>query len=165
MRSRGRKRVWQWEQIPSNFTLITATASAFINISHSKIINGETSGGTVRRLIGELAVEHDLGAQALELTNFAVGITVVTTDALAAFALPDPLSTVDEDHPWYFWDSRQQTLGPAGTDHGLIRIPIDIKSSRHLRGDYRLAFCMSKGITELGLKAHLSLRLGWNLDA
>ena len=162
---RGAKRPTTWEQIPSSFTRSSAAGQSILDISNDNIIDDESSGGTCIRMIGTVSAEHDLGAQAIETVEFGYGIAVITKDALAAGAVPDPLATLDQNQDWYFWKTYKQTLGPAGTDNGLIVTDINIRSARRLRGGYRLAFIMEKAITELGMHFHVELRMLWKLNA
>ena len=115
------------------------------------------------RLIGALTMEHAGGAQAIEATEVAAGITVMTKDSFANGVSPSPL-VGDEEQDWYWWQSTMRSLGPAGTDGGNITFPISILTKRRLRGGFRLVFIASKGLTELGLDLHLSLRILWTLN-
>ena len=62
-----------------------------------------------------------------------IGICVVTEDALAAFALPDPGSDFNQD--WYYWAARNTR---ATENDSLVSWDADIRSARRLRGGYRL---------------------------
>ena len=161
---RGSKRRTTWEQIPFQFTMPTAANTTVLDISNDNIIDDEASGGTCKRMIGSVTFEHALQAAAVEVMEMAVGIAVVTKDGLAAGAVPDPLSTVDQNQDWYFWRSFNSNVGIAGSDGGRVVFPIDIHTSRRLRGGYRLALVTEKAITELGIDVNISLRMLWSLD-
>jgi len=162
--SRGARRPTTWEQIPNTTSLGPAAGKLLIDFSNDNIIDDESSGGTILRMIGSVRIEHDLRAQALEEQEVAIGITVVTKDAIAAFAVPDPLSTLDQNHDWYYWSSRNGTLGPAGSDDGSWVWNFDIRTSRRLRGGYRLVYIVEKDLTELGIEINTSVRNLWFLQ-
>jgi len=162
---RGTRRPTTWEQIPNKFLITAVGQSKILDLSNSQIINNLTSGGTCLRIIGSITVEHAAAAQALENVDMGFGICVITKDALAAGETPDPIGAVDQNQDWYWWHTFNHEVGPAGTDEGLIKIPIDIRTSRRLRGGYRLALITQKTTTELGQDVVVSLRLLWALQA
>ena len=161
--SRGARIKTTWEQIDEDFLQLPGPSKTLIDVSHTTITNELNSGGMSMRLIGKLQYEHAAGAQAIEGTEIAAGICVMTKDSFTSGVSPSPLNG-DEEQDWYWWNSAMHSLGPAGTDGGLITWPIEIKSKRRLRGGYRLVFIASKGLTELGLDVHLSMRVLWSLN-
>ena len=164
-RGRGARRRVTWEQISVNFDLGTPLIAQVTDLTIDTIGDQEATGGTVKRMIGEITVEHAAGAQAIERQHVGVGICVITKDALLGSVTPDPINTsTDQNQDWYFWATAERTLGPAGTDNGLIRFPIDIRSMRRLRGGYRLALVTQKDLTELGITVNVSMRLLWSVD-
>jgi len=160
---RGRSRPTTWEQIPNDFAMGVGIVEQVLDLSNSQIINNTSSGGTCIRMIGEVTVEHAAKAAANEIVNLGIGIAVVTKDGLLAGEVPDPQATTDQNQDWYFWTTIDRTLGPAGANSGQIKVPIDIKTSRRLRGGYRLAMVFQKQLSELGYEVHVSMRLLWRL--
>ncbi len=146
------------------FVMTGPASSQFVDISHALITDGETSGGTCKRLIGDLRFENaDASADHIVL---GIGITVATVDAFIAGALPDPLTDLRQD--WYYWRASAWHPGPtaASNANNFITIPIDIRSGRRLREGFRLIAIIEKEITtEVAWNMVLSLRSLWTLQA
>ena len=161
---RGRRKPTTWEQIISNFNMPTAATTAVLDLSNQTLISNNNSYGTCLRMIGRVTIEHGLGEAATELADLAIGVCVVTKDAAASLTVPDPQNSTDRNQDWYYWDSRLQTLGPAGADGGLMEFEINIHTARRLRGGYRLIMVFQKQITELTYRGDLAMRLLWTLQ-
>jgi len=163
IRARGPRRRTTWVQRLSQFVMTGAASSQFIDISHPTIVAQENSGGVCLRMIGDLRFENaDAAADHIVL---GIGIAVVTLDAFTSGALPDPLG--DLNHDWYFWRASAWHL--PGVDPGqdaFTTMPIDIRSSRRLRGGYRLIVIVEKEVTtEVSWNMVFSLRSVWALQA
>ena len=88
----------------------------------------------------------------METTNYGFGICVVTKDGLAGGAVPLPLSDFEQD--WYWWEAGNQRQN----SESVITLPIDVRTSRRLRGGYRLALIGQNGVNELSTFVDVSLR-------
>jgi len=154
---RGRKRPTYWAQEKFSTLLGPAADQASQDISHISISLGDNAGGTCLRVIGNLNYFHN--AATFEQFNIGVGIAVVTKDALAAGALPDPLSDLEQD--WYYWHSWEGLLGFSDGQH---QENFDIRTARKLREGYRLAFMMQSFTQELEGEIQVNLRTLWTLE-
>ncbi len=95
---------------------------------------------------------------ALDQSFVSMGVAVVTEDALAAAALPDP--EFDFNHDWYYWTRRmhkQNTLdSPPITSWDAI-----IRSKRRLRGGYRLVLITENPANPDPIEVMISMRNLW----
>ena len=133
--SRGSRRRTTWDQ--SRFThIMTAAASqSTTDISPPNLDVGATQTATILRLIGQIQLISPLTAGAADV---AVGVCVVSADA-AQGAVPDPLT--DQSQDWYYWRSGLVPLTTGLVAGGGSTNPVwefDIRTSRRLRGGYRL---------------------------
>ena len=90
-----------------------------------------------------------------------MGIAVVSEDALAATAVPDPASDFNQD--WYYWTGRSiKVRAPEGPQ--VVTWDADIRSMRRLRGGYRLVMVSETGANEDSLEIHTTMRLLWTQE-
>ena len=159
-RSSGQPRAkTTWDQKLLNFSLIPAGGQHVADISHELIIFADEPAGTCKRLVGNINLYADsiVGA---EEANFALGIAVVTEDALTAFAVPD--SQFDLDQDWYYWYAWRGLVGNTGGGPQLT-VNFDIHSVRRLRGGYRLMLTIQHTITEVQNRLTWNARTLWSL--
>jgi len=91
--------------------------------------------------------------------QLATGISVVTADALAALALPDPIGDVATD--WYYWTAAAAIMGAAAQTNP-VEIDADIRTSRVLRGGYRLVLSTeSPASNDVDTNVSLAIRALW----
>ena len=143
----------------NQLALVTQTAVASLvttDLTHNMIAAGQEPGGSCVRLILEVRVSS--AATVPELESFAIGVAVVTADALVAgsAAMPNPLS--DEDQDWYYWWGSD---GIATTSTEILVARVDIRSARKLRGGYRLVILTENGLNELALNVSIMARTLW----
>ncbi len=152
-----------WEQITIPSTHGIAGGTTFIDITQQTIRLLDNTGGTIVRSIGEVAFFPGSGSASIDEAHIAVGMTVVTKDAVAAGALPDPFT--DLEHDWYFWYSTHWhiLLDAAQGSTNVLRVTWDLKTSRRLREGYRLVLLIEKDVTELGFQTRTSMRNLWKL--
>jgi len=160
----GTRQRTTWENLRFNFVQTGGAQTNLLDLSHSSIISGASSGGTAKRLIGSLGLEN--AGSTSEHIEFGIGILVVTEDALTGGATPTPLDLNDEDQDWYFWATRSLHVAVAAGLNSQFEIGIDIKTSRLLRGGYRLIAAVEKDVTvETSWNVSLSMRVLWALRA
>jgi len=140
-------------------------ASTVVDISHPLITEGETSGGTCKRLIGSVKLE--VATATNDHILLGIGILVVTADALAAGTIPLPQSDLRQD--WYFWEVQAYHLEnpAAGSSDRMVKVGnIDIHTARRLREGYRLVMVVEKSVTtEVAWNVQVGLRTLWTLQA
>jgi len=135
----------------------------FVDLTHPQIISQASSGGTVIRLIGNINWENGSGTG--EHIELGIGIAVITEDALTGLAAPTPLDVNDDDQDWYFWATRSEHIASVGNITQTFDLPINIRTSRKLRGGYRLVAMVEKGVTvETSWNISISMRLLWKLQ-
>jgi len=162
-RSSGRTRrvptTWEQIQTPINFPIVAVSSS--FDITQQTIRLQENTGGTIIRTIGEFAFFPDTGTALGDEAIVSLGICVVTKDALAAGALPDP--STDLEHDWYYWVSTRFAPVAGGGEDSTFRFKWDIRSSRRLREGYRLVLLAEKEVSEGTFAGLLSMRNLWQL--
>ena len=127
------------------------------DLTHPMISSGFESTGTCVRLIIQLRATNITAVP--DLVSLAVGVAVVTQDAVAAgfIAMPNPLTDVEQD--WYLW-----WYGNLGvSDHTVLFLDRDIRSARRLRGGYRLVLITETEVTELSTEISVMARTLWML--
>jgi len=96
--------------------------------------------------------------QALEIY---VGIGVVTQDALAAGAVPDPASDFHQD--WLYWTRRAFKLPTLGGP-SITTWDIDIRSARRLRGGYALVMVTETLAQNTTSQLQVAMRTLWSQE-
>ena len=126
--------VKEWTGIPASSAPFTA---------NSTFAGGEVTfnaAATVIRMIGEYIISPTGNVTALEEARVAVGIAVVSADAvdLGATALPDP--GAEPQYPWLYWADHviriNATASPFvnfGDGPANVRKSFDIRSMRKLK--------------------------------
>ena len=151
--ARAAARKTSWFNQLYEATLTAAGSQQVFDLSHPRITTLTESTGTVVRMIMEVHLAN--AATVPDLTSFSLGVTVLTEDARAAGATPDPLSDSDQD--WYYWWAGK----PAVSDSGKVVIQVDIRSARRLRGGFRLAMIMQNAVNELPTEVVAMVRTLW----
>ncbi len=153
---RGTRRKTTWFQSTFTHSLTTSPVQLITDISHPAIVNNNEPIGTCLRLMGNYAYTPLVGTAQADY-NLAVGVCIVTIDALAAAAVPDPGADVTQD--WYYWDSWEGGLLNAGLSTYTQRF--DIRSARRLRDGYRLIWTTDNVTQELAGDVQIRLRTLW----
>jgi len=94
--------------------------------------------------------------------HVSVGIAVVTRDAFAAGALPDPESDFHQD--WLYWTRRMVDVPSTGCPQWL-EWEADIRSGRRLRGGYALAMITENPANGSATQLEANMRLLWTQEA
>ena len=154
---RAAKRPVQWANLLFQHIHPAAATEVFSDMSPNAIRNGTQETATLRRLI----LHFDYNVQvALNVAQIAVGIAVVTADALDPIAqIPDPL--FDAEQGWLYWTNREWS-GPAGSGTRQSW-DADIRSMRKLRGGYRLVLITESPATSFPSNISISLRALWSV--
>ena len=120
-----------WEGARINHTLSSGSSFSTVIVSEATLEN--TPNPTIVRSRGDLIVTIN-SAGAVARANFTAGLIVVTADALAAGAVPSPLSDIGSD--WLWWNARAMNTTAGGrsldndSEGGIARIPVDSKAMR-----------------------------------
>ena len=165
-RSRGRSRggirpKYTWHSTMFTHSLAASAGRLFTDISIDNLAVGAVQTATCRRMIGECRLTATDTALEGEI---AVGVAVVTRDAVVSGALPDPLD--DNDQDWYYWNGNLVTLTTglvAGAGSTNPVWTFDIRSARRLRGGYRLAWISENGENPEALTLHVGMRTLWTV--
>jgi len=138
---RGRRQEKDWLALPSISVDLAADATSGLTA-----LSPGTSV-TVLRMIGEYVIgaTSSAGIVAADNARIAVGIGVVSDDAFAAPALPDPAA--EPGYPWLYWMEHSFYFAVAGAPSadqaglsGAVRAAIDIRSMRKMKAGQSLAF-------------------------
>ncbi len=138
---RGQRMPKHWHFIPGANLAFTGNATG---VGGSLALDGPW---TVIRMLGEYLIHFTGGSTIVigDKATFALGIGVVSSDAVAAGAasLPDPAG--EPEYPWLFWTSHELAAIEAdalqrGGELGVIRRSFDIRSMRKLKPRESLVF-------------------------
>jgi len=147
-----------WENL--SFPLIH-TAAASVTIGDLTVEPmGALGTGTAKilRMIGHFMFFTE--ASALDILQLFLGIAVVTNDAFAALATPDPAS--DFQQSWYYWTAPSVTS--ISTANKVSDVHFDIRTQRVLRSGYKLVFVTENVVQENALVGKLTFRNLWEVD-
>ena len=129
---RSRKRVTSWHgQNVTLLNLVVGTPQFAAVIPESTLETFPTP--TLIRTRGRVMVVSDPSSSASPLAQITMGITVVTAAALAASAIPSPLSDIGSD--WLWWDTAfvgEADTGVVGGTVEIDRISVDSKAMRKI---------------------------------
>jgi len=151
------RRKTTWDQSTINHTRGTAAGQSVTDISHPAIAANNEPTGTIRRWVGNWTLSP-LTTGPAEYNVF-IGIAVVTIDALAALAVPDPASDVTQD--WYWWSAWEGGIADLGLSSRTMQF--DIRTARRLREGYRLVLVSENLTQELASEFHLRARGLWSM--
>ena len=153
---RGAKRPTTWQQDLLSLPLTVAAQQFILDVSPTQIISGFDSTATLKRTIGHIDLFNDgIGSESFLTT---VGMCVVTSEAIVASVVPDPLFDLEQD--WYYWKAVEPRLSPETPSYSW---EFDLKTGRRLREGYRLVFIMEHPIFEVTGHLLLSLRTVWSI--
>jgi len=123
-RSRSNARYQWFQRQNADLTTIVAGGTALVNLLSS--ISAEANLGiTVVRMLLRLTVS---AAAAQAVTQFGHGVIIVTRDAFAAGALPEPAT---DEQQWYLNDGDQVEFSTGGSE--WKDYTYDIRSARRIR--------------------------------
>ena len=160
-RRSGPARKVSWENLAVNHSHGVMASTVFTDLTPEPMQTVHLGVGTatIRRLLGHLTFSA-AGADA-DASFISIGVAVVSQDALAAGALPDPEGDFNQD--WYYWTRRSlrivATGGPAQVDWDL-----DIRSMRRLRGGYALVMISETPTNNVVTDLEISLRTLWSQE-
>ena len=119
---------------------------------------------TLIRSVMNFRFGADTSSLGATVQRIGIGITVMTNDAFAASAIPDPL-TGDFQQSWYYWTARQQTLlGTSGPREQFW--DVDIRSARRLRGGFKLVIISeSPSLNDLDTSLFINMRNLWQITS
>ena len=117
---------------------------------------------TIHRMIANF--RHTLDGSSVDgaVAHVAVGVAVVSLDALTAGAVPDPLSDFNQD--WYYWTGRF-LKHQASSDANVSAWDVDIRSRRRLRGGYALMMAVETPVFAVDQEMHVGMRNLWTQEA
>ncbi len=117
---------------------------------------------TIVRSIISFSYMLDAAATTATPQQLGIGITVVTNDAFAALAVPDPLSDFAQD--WYYWTARAMRLQLDAMTQ--ISWDVDIRSARRLRGGFKLAIIsQSPASNDVDTTLFITMRNLWQITS
>ena len=154
VRSVRRPTFWEGGRIDA--AIATGTAVTSVIVSEATLENSPNP--TIVRCRGELLVMIT-AAGAASTANFTSGLIVVTADALAAGAVPSPLSDIGSD--WLWWSNRglRSLAGGSASDEdgaaGIVRVPIDSKAMRKVGLNQALILVSAMQPETLTISVHI----------
>jgi len=111
--------------------------TAFTADSSTVIGSGFTPGlaATILRMLGEYVITPTSAPTTNDEARVTVAIGVISADAVAANAAPDP--GLEPDYPWLFWASHALRFASTATDPNSagasVRAGFDIRSMRKMK--------------------------------
>ena len=161
---RGPRRQTTWENLCIEFAHGTAGSEVIADLTPEPMGSDLIGTATLIRSLMEFSFMMDTASTGATVQQIAFGITVMTNDAFAAGAVPDPL-TGDFQQSWYYWTCKQ-IIGSAGAGPRLVSWNVDIRSARRLRGGFKLvAISESPAANDLDTTLFLSMRNLWQITS
>jgi len=152
----------RWENLAFQFVHPAAATIVFADLTPEPIQTITTTGtATIKRLLMHFKLTTLLVSPSAIRQDIFVGVGVVTKDAVAAGALPDPLS--DFEQSWYYWTGRQITTVVGSTQE--VAWDVDIRSMRKLRSGYRLVLVTQSAAEENAMELFASIRTLWSVQS
>ncbi len=159
-RSTSGRRPTTWENLIINHPHGVVGETVVTDITPEPMASDLVGRATIVRCILNLRMNKDTSATSNTLQRIGLGITVMTNDAFAALAVPDPLSDFQQD--WYYWTTLQQVFasgnidGPA-KDH-------DNRTARLLRGGFKLVLISeSLSLNDIDTNLSIMMRNLWKI--
>ncbi len=153
-----------WENLNFSISLTAAASQVISDLTPEPMQT--THEGVGLAVIQRMIAHVDFGFNATDVSaaahDFAIGIGVVTLDAFAAGAVPDPLSNFDQD--WYYWTHRQFKRTTAA-EQALASFDFEIRSKRRLRGGYALVMVVENPVQLDAMNVNIAMRNLWNQQA
>lgn len=150
-----------WWQTVFQFQMTSAADQQVADLTPEPLLSTTTGQGnaTIRRFITTFSWTYDGASAVADVAHdISVGVAVVTQDALAAGAMPDPLTDPGQD--WYYWTHRQMKIVSAN-NQPMHYWEIDIRTARRLRGGYRLALIVQNPVQEEATNLNVATRALW----
>ena len=143
-----------WDKASIGVVSVAATVLSATELTAGFRV-GTRKGLTVLRCIGELYVRIAAAASDKDV-SWQAGIVMMSNEASAAGAFPDPVT--DGDVPWLWYKRGVETNGPDITGF-YGRYEIDVKSKRAFRADDgELWFIMENGDVTEGIVFSFGIR-------
>ncbi len=157
--SRGTRPKFTWDNVIANQSLTAAAGSAITDVSLPQIAANDRQTGTIVRSIGQCKVTASDTPG--DVSQLAVAMGLVGLDQFSGAGLPDPIGDVQVD--WYYWHSVAllELLAQAPED-GLWSW--DIRTSRKLRGGFRLALISENAVATQPMEVSVSMRNLWQVS-
>ena len=160
-RQSGPRRKVSWENLAVNHSHGVMASVVFTDLTPEPMQTVHLGVGTatIRRMLGHLTLSVQAADAAASFMS--VGVAVVSQDALAAGALPDPEGDFNQD--WYYWTRRSILVPALG---GLFQLDwdFDIRSMRRLRGGYALVFISESPLNPQITDLEVSMRTLWSQE-
>ena len=158
-RTRGARRKTTWENLFIEHAHGTAGEEKVTDLSPEPMATDGIGTATLLRSIMQYSFMIDSNSSTTTPQQLALGMTVLTNDAFAALAVPDPLSDFQQD--WYYWVAKAKVFdidaGPQSIDWEA-----DIRSARRLRGGFKLAVVsQSPASNDIDTTCFITLRNLW----
>ncbi len=159
--TRARKKRTVWENLSLIHTHAPAASQVITDISPEPMATDLVGSAKILRCVGHLT--FSLSAVSGTLVQVAgFGISVVTNDAFAALAVPDPISG-DFQQGYYYWTSFGFNVtdgeGPNWQD-----MPFDVRTQRVLRSGYKLVMSSETPLQDQTTTVFISMRNLWEID-
>ena len=144
-----------WEQ-----QAFIATHTAAASITTADLTPAATDEAILEGTLLRAIIHFDLTATGFAAPQqpVSVGIAVVTFDAFAAGALPDPESDFNFD--WYYWTRRTLTRQTSG-EMSNVSWDVDLATGPRVKSEMRLVMISQNPTNDLVLTLQSSIRLLW----
>ncbi len=159
----GPKRATTWENLCIEFPHGVLGEEVIFDLTPEPMATALVGTATLIRSIMDIWFSVDGSGTSNVIQQIALGITVMTNDAFAAAAVPDPL-TGDFQQAWYYWTCMQ--LVHSGVNAEPNKRMADIRTARKLRGGFKLvAITESLASNDLDTTLFLSMRNLWQVTS
>ncbi len=159
----GPRRQTTWENLCIEFAHGTIGETVIFDLTPEPMATALVGTATLIRSIMNLWYNIDGAGSNNTTQQVALGITVMTNDAFAAGAVPDPL-TGDFQQAWYYWTCLQLTHAAAAAP--VTEREVDIRTARKPRGGFKLvAITESISTNDIDTVLFLGMRNLWQVTS
>jgi len=159
-RRTSRKKRTVWENLFIEHPHGTIGEEVFTDFTPEPMGSDLVGSAKILRMIMNFTWSKDATAINSTIQTIGFGISVMTNDAFAAGALPDPLS--DFQQSWYYWTA---FAGVFNTNFNVYERSADIRTQRVLRQGFKLVgVSQSLAANDLDTSFRITMRNLWEID-
>ncbi len=154
----GNRAKTSWQNLAFTFSITAVASQQFSDLTPEPMATSGEGTALLKRTILSFEYFQD-DVASITPNSVVVGFAVVTADAFAAGALPDPVADSNQD--WLYWTRRSvqgiTAIGQATPN----RWEADIRSMRRLRGGYKLVMIIENQANQVASSLEVAVRTLW----
>ncbi len=153
----GPRKPTRWENLLFEVVVTAVASQDVFDLTPEPMATDLQGTATLKRMICHVDINPVVSAG---MNTFLMGICVVTNDAFAAAAVPDPLT--DAQQSWYYWT--QRVYSAVNAAEARVSWDFDMRTMRKLRGGYKLIGVLQNPTNQSNQTVSLAFRNLWTVD-